>query len=196
MKTLAFALLLSISSYSFGQGYNVGDKVADFSLSNSLDNSQISLGNFAKSKSVVIVFSSPACPYVKLYEDRLVQLANDFASKEVRFLFINPNNSKASAEDSPAEMAKRAREKNYSFPYLVDNAQVSSAFGASKTPEVFVLKNINGSFVLQYKGAIDDNPQVAADVTNSYLKEAINSILTNSSMKVADKRASGCMIKK
>ena len=196
MKLSAIVFLLSLNLYSYGQGYNVGDKVGNFSLSNSIDNAQISLGDFSKSRSVVIVFTSPACPYVKLYEDRLVQLAKDFASKDVKFLFINPNSSNASAEDSPAEMAKRAKEKNYEFPYLIDNAKVSNSFGASKTPEVFVLKNINGSVVLQYKGAIDDTPQVATDVSNSYLKEAINSILNNTPMKVADKRASGCMIKK
>ncbi len=39
-------------------------------------------------------------------------------------------------------------------------------FGATKTPETFVLQNNGaGAFVLKYRGAIDDNPQVAREVT-------------------------------
>jgi peroxiredoxin len=92
-------------------------------------------------------------------------------------------------------MATHAKQNNFPFPYLVDAGGITSKqFGASKTPESFVLKNIKGSFVLYYKGAIDDNPQTANDVSTFYLKDAINSLLSNSPLKVSEKRASGCMI--
>jgi hypothetical protein len=89
------------------------------------------------------------------------------------------------------------KKKGYPFPYLMDNRQeVANIFGAAKTPEVFVLKNINGNFVLQYKGAIDNNPQAESDVSRFYLKDALNAIISNSSIKVSDFRTTGCMIKR
>jgi len=92
-------------------------------------------------------------------------------------------------------MAEAAKERDYQSPYLSDaNQSVSDKFGATKTPEVFVLKNQGGNFVLKYKGAIDDNPQVANDVTSSYLKDALESILSNQPVKITEKRATGCMI--
>jgi peroxiredoxin len=173
--------------------YKIGDKINNFTLDNAADDKRISLTDFAINKGIVLVFTSNDCPYAKLYERRLLEIQKEYDSKEIKFLFINPNNPQASPADSKDMMKKKA----YPFPYLMDNRQeVANIFGAAKTPEVFVLKNINGNFVLQYKGAIDNNPQAESDVSRFYLKDALNAILSNSTIKVSDFRTIGCMIKR
>ena len=197
MKLKAFLLLLVISAFKFQSPYKIGDKIHDFSLTNATDNNKVSLSDYAKSKAIVLVFTCNDCPYAKLYENRLFEINKAYDEKNVKIILINPNNPKASPEDRPEAIAKKARDKAYPFPYLIDSGQeVSSLFAATKTPEVFVLKNINGNFILKYKGAIDDNPQVETDVNHEYLKDALTSIVNDAATTVQETRATGCVIKK
>jgi peroxiredoxin len=189
-------LILALSAFK-EMPYEINDTIENFSLTNAVDNTTVSLSDYSKSKVVVIVFSSPGCAFCKIYDERLVKLAKEFEGKEVNFLFINPNNPSISLEDNAEAMSKRAREKGYTFPFLIDNNQkIAMMLGATKTPEAFVLKNVNGGFVLKYKGAIDDNAQLASDATASYLKDAIQAVITNGSVKMPERRATGCVIKR
>lgn len=190
-------VVLMLSSFQHQSPFELNDAVPNFSLINALDNNAVSLKDFAKAKAIVIIFSSPSCAFSKIYDDRLVLLANEFQNKEVSFILINPNNPSSDPDDTRDAMSKRANEKRYPFPYLIDdNQKIATSFGATKTPEAFVLKNVNGAFVLKYKGAIDNNPQLASDVTASYLKDAIQSVVTNTPVKISEKRTTGCTIKK
>lgn len=189
---LAFLIPVSLLAQT---GYKVGDKVDDFSLQNVKDKSTVSLSGYASKKVVVLVFTSHNCPYTKIYEQRAKSFVQEYEQKGVAFLLINPNNPVTNPEDSPEEMAKAVEERGYHSVYLSDGTQkVCDKFGATKTPEVFVLKLQSGSFVLKYRGAIDDNPQVANDVTSSYLREALEAVLNNQPVKITEKRATGCMI--
>ena len=193
MKHLAaFAAAFFVTAFAFAQGggYQLGDKVANFSLQGA-KNQTVSLSDFANAKTVVLVFTNNQCPYAKLYENRLVTLASTYANRGVQFVFINPGVGEGS------ETLDEMSSKNYSFPYLADTGQkISNQFGATKTPEVFVLHNTSNGFVLKYKGAIDDNPQVESGVKNQYLRGVIDDVLANKAVSVADKRATGCLIKK
>jgi hypothetical protein len=94
-------------------------------------------------------------------------------------------------------MAKKVNDRNYTFPYLADEGQkISQQFGATKTPEVFVLHGAGKDFILKYKGAIDDNPQLESGVKDSYLRNAIEAVLNDRNVQSFDKRATGCLIKK
>lgn len=173
----------------------MGDKVDDFSLLNVKDKSTVSLSNFFSKKIVVIVFTSHNCPYTKIYEQRAKSFIQDYEKKGVGFLLINPNNPASNPEESTEEMAKAAKERDYVSPYLSDSTQtVCDKFGATKTPEVFILKNQGSHFVLKYKGAIDDNPQVEDKVSSRYVKEALEALLNNQTVKITEKKATGCMI--
>ena len=196
MKKL-YSLLAILIPFSLAAqtGYKVGDKVEDFNLQNVKDKSAVTLTGYSSKKAIVIVFTSHNCPYTKIYEQRAKAFMQEFEQKGVAFLLINPNSPTANAEESPEEMAEAAKERDYRSPYLSDaNQAVCDKFGATKTPEVFVLKNQGGSFIVKYKGAIDDNPQVASDVTSSYLREALEAVLNNQPVKITEKRATGCMI--
>jgi len=143
----------------------------------------------------VLVFTNNQCPYAKLYEKRLVNLNNLYQDRGVRFVFVNPTLGQTG--ETVSDMAQKVTEANLHFPYLADEGQqVSQAFGATKTPEVFVLHNVNGEFLLKYKGAIDDNPQLETGVKENYLKNAIEAVLGNRNIEAFDQRATGCLIKK
>jgi peroxiredoxin len=81
----------------------------------------------------------------------------------------------AQPADSFDEMKKRAAERNYPFPYLADEGQqIYPAYGASRTPEVFLLKNKgDGSFDVAYTGAIEDNYQDESAVEEHYAANAV-----------------------
>ncbi len=188
--TLVVILLATIGVFA-QTGYKLGDKVASFSLKDA-GGKEVSLGDFNSGKALVVVFTNTTCPYAKLYENRLVNLAGIYAGKSVQFVFINP-----SIGGEGGETLEDMAAKKYSFPYLVDEGQkISAQFGATKTPEAFVLYNSGNGFVLKYKGAIDDNPQVETSVKNSYLKTVIDEVLANKTVTVLDKRPTGCMIKR
>lgn len=190
IATFAAAFLLTAYAFAQGGGYQLGDKVANFSLQGT-NQQTVSLADFANAKTVVLVFTNNQCPYAKLYENRLVTLASTYANRGVQFIFINPGAGEGS------ETLEEMSAKNYSFPYLADSGQkISRQFGATKTPEVFVLHNTGDSFVLKYKGAIDDNPQVESGVKNYYLRGVIDDMLSNKPIAAGDKRATGCLIKK
>lgn len=193
---ITIGLLVSLAA-TF-PGYQTGNRIDNFTLTNTVTNQPVSLSDFAREKGVVIIFTSNYCPYAKLYEGRITALASEFDGQGMKFLLINSNTSADDVEDTVEEMAKYAREKGWRIPYLADKEhKVSQMFGATKTPEAFVLQNTgNGAFILKYRGAIDDNPQVASAVSTSYLRDAVAAVLNKKNLGLVEKRPTGCMIKK
>jgi peroxiredoxin len=93
------------------------------------------------------------------------------------------------------KMKARAEEQDYPFPYLKDETQeVYKAYGATKTPQIFLLQNKGGKFKVAYIGAIDDNAMDASSVTR-YLENAIAALLSGSNPDPASTKAIGCTIK-
>ena len=131
--------------------------------------------------------------YAVAYQDRIIALHNQFAPKGYPVVAINPNDPGKSEGDS-FEAMKVAR-RNVP-PYLFDEQQtVSPAYGASRTPEVFVLKRSDSGFVVAYTGTIDDNSGDAGAVKESYVANAVNALLADKSPEPATTRAVGCGIK-
>lgn len=190
-QVLIMFMILSFSSSDFKKAeYKLGEKVQDFALLNALDNSTVSLSNLLTSKGVVIIFINRECPYSKVYESRIQSLAAEYSGNNIDFILISTGHDKAAA------LSAWANETNWIHPVLMDpRKEVSKRFGATKTPEAFVLKNLNGSFYIKYKGAIDDNPQTEKHVTNSFLRDAVSAIVTDGPVKIQEKRATGCIIR-
>jgi hypothetical protein len=87
--------------------------------------------------------------------------------------------------------------KDINVPYLADKDQIAmEALGARKSTEVFLISKAGGKLNLVYSGAIDDNPQVAKDVKQPFLKDAIEKLLAGQKIEVANQRASGCTIRR
>jgi peroxiredoxin len=202
MKYLLVSLLSALSVLTSPvcraqvlQGYTLGDVVADFSLKN-VDGKLVTLGDFRNQRGIIVVFTSNHCPFSNAYEDRLMALNQKFAQQGFSIVAIMSNDPTAYVDDTFAQMKERAKEKNYSFPYLLDDTQaVARAFGASRTPQVFVLNQANGKFVLEYTGAIDDNPLDKAEVQRQYVDEAVSSLLINRPVQSPITKPIGCAIK-
>lgn len=177
-------------------GVKTGAAAPDFSLTDAVSGNTVSLANFKSSKAVVLVFTSNYCPYSRLYEQRLSDLVQQYKGQGVAFVFINSNDPDQHIEESAASMKEKVADWGTGVPYLADKQQLAAKkYGASKTPEVFVLTPRGGSFTVFYAGAIDDNPQIAEDVNQAYLKDALDGALSGKTVVVKNKRPVGCMIK-
>ena len=160
-------------------------------LTNVIDNQPVVLNNFTKAKAVVVIFSSNVCAYDAYYTERLRSLFATYASA-VQFLLVNANQE---ADESPEKMKLKAESWLLGVPYLADKDQKwMKEFGARKTPEVFVL-DPGSNFAVVYAGAIDDNPQLANGVKETYLKTAIDWVISGERVTNPNTRAVGCTMR-
>lgn len=197
-KILSVALmLLTIATYSFaGEGLNVGDKAADFSLKN-VDGKTVALSDMKDVKGVIVIFTCNHCPYAKAYEQRIMDLDKKYRSQGYPVVAINPNDPTEVPEDSYENMQARAKEKGYTFPYLFDETQTTAhAYGAARTPHVFLLQRQNdGSFKVAYIGAIDDDTEGKKKNKEKYVEDAISAINKGKTPEPTSTKAIGCTIK-
>lgn len=196
---LVILLILQLThpkaSAQLRSGYNLGDAVADFRVK-SVDDRTVSLADYRSQKGLIVVFTSNHCPFSKTYEDRLIALDRKFVAQGYPVLAIMPNDPVAYEEDSFDNMKVRARDRNYPYAYAIDETQsVARAFGATRTPQVYVLKQTNGQFILEYVGAIDDSPQDSAGAQRRYVDEAVSSLLLNRPVQSPITKPIGCAIK-
>ena len=192
---LIVSLVLAYSSNAVSQGYEVGDKATDFRLLN-VDGNYVSMSDYHDAEGIILIFSCNHCPYVVAYEDRMIELHNEFAPKGFPLVAVNPNDSIVVPADSYTKMIERAEEKNFPFAYLLDADQtVFPEYGATRTPHVYLLEKVDGQFVVAYIGAIDDNYRDASAVEERYLANAINALLEGERPNPDFTRAIGCTIK-
>jgi len=193
MILLAFGAI----NLTFAQttGYRIGDVARDFELPN-VDGTQVSLSGLENTKGAIVIFSCNTCPYVKAYEDRMIQLHEKYAPKGYPVIAINSNDDQISPGDSFEAMKKRAKDKSFPFPYLYDKSQeVIKAYGGARTPHVYLLDKENGKYLVKYIGAIDNNYQNPSAVTEPYVENALESVLNGQQVKVETTKAIGCTIK-
>lgn len=196
---LALLLLpvLALALFAFtpkGEGYKVGDKARDFKLKN-IDGSEVSLSGMEDAKGYIVVFTCNHCPYAKMYEERIIDLHKKYAAKGFPVVAVNPNDAEAYPEDSFEGMKKRAEEKSFPFVYLHDESQeIAKAFGAKKTPHVYLLKKEGNDRVVSYIGAIDNDPK-GENIKTRYLENAVDALLEDKKINETETKAVGCSIK-
>lgn len=187
MKKVFLLLACLIGFNAFSQ------QVSNFSLVNVLNDQPVSPENFPSCAGMVIIFTSNACPYDEYYRNRVAKLSQAYQDR-VPVLLVNAH---PDPEESKENMVKKAKQLNLSMPYLMDKDQtLVTALDVRKSPEAFLLKNNNGKFTVVYRGAIDDNAQVEADVRHNYLRDAIDIMLTNQKIKTPEVRPVGCNLRK
>lgn len=159
----------------------------------SVDGTLVSIADMAGKNGTLVIFSCNACPWVKAWEDRIAALGNTYRARGVGVIAVNSNDPGQVAEDGFEEMQTRARERGFQFPYVVDaTSGVAVAFGAARTPEVFLFDR---SGRLVYHGAIDDNAKEPAKVESTYLRDALEAVIAGKSVAVKETKALGCTIK-
>ena len=194
--SLILAFIFSMGSGNPGETpYALGDAVQNFELPN-VKNGTVSLEQYKDEKGVIVIFSCNECPYMHKYEQRMIDLHNTYAPKGWPVVAISSNDAKRMKGNSFKNMKKRAKELDFPFEYVYDaDQQQLRNFGATKTPEVFLLANQNGEFVLQYTGAIDDDPRSAERVEKKYVEEAIAELEAGESISTPKTKAIGCGIR-
>ncbi|MFW5700622.1 MAG: thioredoxin family protein, partial [Cyclobacteriaceae bacterium] len=159
MKKMLFLFMFSVLAviHISAQGYQVGDKAADFRLKN-VDGNYVSMSDYPDARGFVVVFTCNHCPYAVAYEDRLIDIDKKYRPQGFPVIAINPNDPAVQPQDSYELMQVRANEKGFTFPYLIDEGQeVYPVYGATRTPHVFLLNRKGGDLVVAYIGTIDDN---------------------------------------
>ena len=200
--TLGFIALLVAAglAFSLGNQAEAGDALklgatapkTDVKMKG-VDGAWYTIKGVTGEKGTLVLFSCNACPWVKKWEDRISAIGNEYQQKGVGVIMINSNDPARVAEDGFEEMVARTKAKNFAFPYVVDaTSEVARAFGATRTPEVFLF-DAKGKLV--YHGAVDDNASDPKDVENHYLKNALNAVLAGKDVPVAQTKALGCSIK-
>jgi len=195
-KMIALVMVIvAMASFKPEGGYKVGDKATDFKLKN-IDGKMVSLADNKDAKGYIVVFTCNHCPFAKKYEDRIIALDKKYKGKGYPVVAINPNDPGQSPEDDYAGMKVRAKDKGFTFPYLVDESgKIAAAYGAAHTPHVFILKKEGANFVVKYIGAIDDNSDDATAVKEKYAENAIDNLLAGKPVNPETTKAVGCTIK-
>ncbi len=169
----------------------VGAQAPAFSLVNAVDGKSVAMkpndGNLK-----VVVFTCNQCPYAKAFEPRIIEIANKFEGKGIRFYAVNPNDEAKYAEETLANMKARATSKDYPFPYLKDaDSSIARAYGARVTPHVFV---VDGTGTVRYRGYVDDSAKAEERKTTG-LTDALNALINGRDVATTETRAFGCSIK-
>lgn len=172
----------------------LGTQAPPFTLPDAVSGKEKSLQSLQGDVATVIMFICNHCPYVKHVNNGMVQVANDYQPKGIRFIAISSNDVNNYPEDSPAQMKMNAQRLGFSFPYLYDESQeVARAYEAACTPDFFVYdKNLK----LVYRGQLDDSrPANTIPVTGKDLRNTLNAIIEGK--QVSDKQlpSIGCNIK-
>jgi peroxiredoxin len=186
---VALMMLVAVQAWAL----NLGDSapLGDVKMKN-VDGKELSVTDVKGEKGTLVIFSCNHCPFVIAWEQRIAALGNEYRKKGVGVIQINSNDPKV-AGDTLEGMQKRAQERGFEFPYVVDaTSDVARAFGASRTPEAFLF---DAAGKLVYHGTIDDNHASADKVQERYLKDALESLTAGKEITVKETKAVGCGIK-
>lgn len=187
--------LSSFNATTAADGYKIGDTVTDVTLKN-VDGTMISMADYPDAKGFIVIFTCNTCPYAVASEDRIIALDQEFKAKGYPVLAINPNNPNVQPADTFKKMKQKAKNKQFTFPYLYDEShQVYAQYGAQKTPHTYIVQKEGGKLVVKYIGAIDDSVRDASKVTKTFVADAVNALLEGKEVPVKETRALGCSVK-
>lgn len=145
-------------------------------------------------KPLVVAFICNHCPFVQHVADGFATFARVYQEKGLAVVAINSNDFHSHPDDSPAKMLREARQRGYTFPYLVDESQdVARAFEAACTPDFFLFDREHR---LAYRGQFDDSrPSKDTPVTGEDLRAAADAVLAGQAPDARQKPSMGCNIK-
>lgn len=155
------------------------------------DDRKHSLAELKSKDVVVVVFTCNSCPYAEDYEDRIIEFAKTHAGQGGRTALVAINVNKIE-DDLLPQMKVRAEKKGFPFVSLFDETQqIAKDFGATTTPEFFVL---NKDRKVVYMGAMDDDTD-AKKAKRNYVAEAVTATLAGKEPQVKETVPVGCLIR-
>lgn len=199
MKKIILLVMLAFSAF-LSQAQNAtlkaGDTAPDFKLKN-VDGKEVSFNSFPKAKGYIVVFTCNTCPYAVGYEQRIIDLDNKFRPQGYPVIAINPNDPEASTADTFDKMQELAKNKKYPFPYLFDAGQkITDQYGAKRTPHLFIVSKTAKGNVVEYVGAIDNDPEGNNAQKTKYAEDVIAALKSNQKPAITQTKEIGCTVKR
>lgn len=190
---LLFTVIFALAVAANAQGLAIGGTMENFSLPDGSGKMQ-SLNELKGKNGAVVMFVSSQCPVVKAYNDRMNQIATDYAAKGITFIGINSNVGEMEKDAAkPAAWVKDHIAATYKFTVLFDKGnKLADKLGANITPEAYF---VDANNVLLYHGAID-NDKSGSNITDTYLRTAFDLTLAGKKVENTKKNAFGCTIKR
>lgn len=172
----------------------LGSVAPDFKLPDTVSGKVLSLRQLHGKVATVVMFICNHCPYVKLLNRTLVEVANEFQRQGVSFIAVSSNDAVQYPDDGPEQMKITAQQLHYPFPYLYDESQeVARAYDAACTPDFFVYDK---DLKLAYRGQFDDaRPGNNKVVTGADLRNALQAIIDGKTVDAEQRPSIGCNIK-
>jgi len=172
----------------------LGTAAPPFRLPDTASGKTVAIEDFAGSRALLVAFVCNHCPYVKHILDGFVAFAREYGPRGLAVVAISSNDVNTHPADSPAEMAKLARSKEFTFPYLYDESQaVARAYDAACTPDFFLF---DGDRRLVYRGQFDGSrPGGAQPVTGADMRAAADAVLAGKPAPAKQTASVGCSIK-
>jgi peroxiredoxin len=192
LLSLAVVSLVAVSAFAgkFNRVISIGDKAPVISGLPAIQNGEetsFSLSD-VKDDVVVVVFLANHCPVVKEYEDRLIEFTTAYKDKSVKVVGISVS---LQDQDKIPGIKDYTKEHKSNYIYGYDETQaVGKAYGAVATPQFFVLDKERK---IRYTGALDDS-QREENVKETYLKAAVDAVLSGKTPAVDETQAKGCGI--
>jgi hypothetical protein len=142
----------------------------------------------SSARATVYVFFSEHCPCMRAHDARLVALANDYASRNVRFFAIDSEVGATIASEKD-----RALARNYPFPILVDEgARAARALGAEYSTYSVVVDE-RGDVV--YRGGLDSDHTHLTNDAAPYLRDALDDVIAGRTVRHPQTEALGCALR-
>jgi thiol-disulfide isomerase/thioredoxin len=197
-----FCTVINLQAQEDHPTLKIGQAAPDFLLPG-IDGKDYSLKDFADSKLLVIIFTCNHCPTAQSYEDRIIQLVDDYKDKGVGFLAVSPNDPLAvrldelgytDLGDELEDMKIRAEYKKFNFPYVYDGEtqEMSRKYGPVATPHVFIF---DPDRKLRYAGRIDDSEIAVRPDTKHDTRNALEELLAGKQVTVGKTKTFGCSVK-
>jgi peroxiredoxin len=173
----------------------------DFKLPG-VDGNYHSLNDFKSAKVLLIIFTCNHCPTAQAYEDRIIQLVDDYKKQGVQVVAISPNSVNtllpeelgySDVGDSYKEMKIRASDKGFNFPYLYDGdtQETSIKYGPIATPHSFLF---DSERKLKYTGMLD-NSEKPGTAHADVLRSSIDAVLLGVEILEPFTKTFGCSVK-
>jgi peroxiredoxin len=180
----------------------IGSAAPDFNLPG-VDGKNYTLASFSNARILVVIFTCNHCPTAQAYEDRIIKLTSDYATKNVAVVAIMPNDPLSlrldeldfsDLGDSFEDMKTRAKDKQFNFPYLYDGETeiASKAYGPIATPHVFIFDKDRK---LRYTGRYDDTESHDKVPRTNDTRNVIEALLNNKEVPVQTTKVFGCSVK-
>lgn len=172
----------------------LGTPAPDFKLLDTVSDKELSLDDLKSNTATVIMFLCNHCPFVKLIQHKLAEIAREYQAKGISFIAISSNDVETYPQDGPDEMKHEAIQNHYTFPYLYDATQtIAKNYLAACTPDFYIFdKNL----LCVYRGRFDEaTPGNGKEVTGIDLTTNLDNLLANKPLSQNQHPSHGCNIK-